>query len=87
MTRDETDPVLALLAALRAPHAAKPYEDRVRNRCHEAMRRRSRPRSPKPFLQRIADAALIGVAGGYAAIAFIEAAQVAARFLGGAALP
>ena len=87
MTRDETDPLLALVAALRAPHPATPYEDRVRNRCHETLRRRSRPRSSKPFMQRIADAALIGVAGGYAAIAFIETAQVAARFLGGAALP
>ncbi|HTI42804.1 MAG TPA: hypothetical protein VL693_13335 [Vicinamibacterales bacterium] len=84
MTRDDTDPVLTLLAGLRAPRATDAFEQRIRQRCHAAIARRTRTRSAvaKPFSQRVADAALVAMAGGYAALALIQATQVAARVLG-----
>ena len=81
MTRDETDPVLMLLAGLRAPRPAEAFDQRLRKRCHAAMAPRTRPRA-KSFGQRAADAALLAMVGCYAAVALIQATQVAARVLG-----
>ena len=84
MTRDETAPVLTLLAGLRAPRPTEAFDRRVRQRCHTHIMRSMRPRrcAAKPFGQRVADAALVAMAGSYAAFALIQATEVAARVLG-----
>ena len=84
MTRDEVDPVVTLLAGLCAPRPTDAFDRRVRQRCHAAIARsiRPRPAGAKPFGQRAADAALLAMVGSYAAVALIQATQVAARVLG-----
>ena len=84
MTRDDNDPVLMLMAGLRAPRPSEAFDQLVRQRCHAQITRRTRPRPPvaKPFGQRVADAALLAMVGSYAAFALIQATQVAARVLG-----
>ena len=81
MTRDEADPVMTLLAGLRSPRPTEAFEQRVRRRCHAAIAPRTQPRA-KSFGQRAADAALLAMVGSYAAVALIQATQVAARVLG-----
>jgi hypothetical protein len=86
MMRDEPDPVLMLVAGLRAPRPSTARGQRVRQRCHDVMnrdaRRRDAPgRDPTPLLRRVADLALISVVGGYAVIALVQAAQMAAQVL------
>jgi len=80
--RDESDPVLMLVAGLRAPRPAMAREESVRQRCHAVMERKPHRRDATVVLRRVADLAMIGVVGGYAAIAFVHAAQMAARVLG-----
>jgi len=84
MTRDDTDPVLTLLAGLRAPRATEAFDQRVRQRCHTHITRLMRPRPSvaKPFGQRVADAALVAMVGTYAVFALIQATEVAGRVLG-----
>jgi len=71
-----------LVAGLRAVRPTMAFEERVRHRCHDRMNRTTRRRDAMPLLRRAADLALIGGAGGYAAIAFVQATQAAARVLG-----
>ena len=84
MMRDESDPVLMLVAGLRAPRPATAREERVRQRCHAVMERGIRPprSAAKPFGQRATDAALLAIVGSYVAVALIQATQVAASVLG-----
>jgi hypothetical protein len=81
MMRDDPDPVLTLVAALRTPRPTMAFEEQVRGRCHDVMERKARRRDVTPRLRRVADLALIGVVGGYAATALVQATQVAARVL------
>lgn len=84
MMRDEPDPVLTLVAGLRAPRLSMAREERVRQRCHAAMAHSMRPRPSRRtlFSQRAIDTALLAIVGSYAAVALIQATQVAARVLG-----
>ena len=84
MTLDDMDPVLTLLAGLRAPRPTAAFEDRVRRRCHDVIGQQVRHQQlqARPLVQRTADVALVGVLCGYAMVALIEATQVTARVLG-----